>query len=210
VVLSPRCDPRGRQAAPGLRRGTVRTRENVPARIAQPPGFAGVRMFGTVRAERTRPAESPANGLANGAAHGAIFAPHRDHRRGLASRSRAAGSCWQLDRLHTQPVGRGPPLFRFCWGKIPAHRSDPSQHAPLLNFRPASELMVIEHLEQMLGVEVIASIGRSQGVENPRQVVLVEIEAVPVIGALPCDRLACSPSMARRSVDRRCAISRSS
>jgi hypothetical protein len=49
-----------RQRAPGLRvrRGTVRIRESVRPRVAQPLGFASVRIFGTVRAERTRPAES--------------------------------------------------------------------------------------------------------------------------------------------------------
>lgn len=55
--------------------GTVRIRESVPDRRPQPPGFAGVRVSGTVRAERTRPAESPANGLAGGDECGAILPP---------------------------------------------------------------------------------------------------------------------------------------
>ena len=57
---------------PRIGRGTGRTRERVPRRIAQPPGFAGVRISGTVRAERTRPAESPANGFAGRSQCGAV------------------------------------------------------------------------------------------------------------------------------------------
>lgn len=56
---------------PRVRRGTARIRESVPACVAQPAGFASVRIFGTVRAERTRPAESPANRLVSGAECGA-------------------------------------------------------------------------------------------------------------------------------------------
>jgi len=51
--------------------GTVRIRESVPARAAQVIELASVRIFGTLRAERTRPAESPANGFASGAECGA-------------------------------------------------------------------------------------------------------------------------------------------
>lgn len=47
--------------------GQVRLGESVPARVAQPSGFASIRISGTMRAERIRPAESAANGLANGA-----------------------------------------------------------------------------------------------------------------------------------------------
>jgi hypothetical protein len=62
---------------PRIRRGTERIRESVPDRVAQPPGFASVRISATVRAERTRPAESSANGLASGAECGAIHAGSR-------------------------------------------------------------------------------------------------------------------------------------
>lgn len=48
-----------------IRRGTARFPESVPAHAAQPPGFASVRISRTVRAERTRPAESAANGFAS-------------------------------------------------------------------------------------------------------------------------------------------------
>jgi len=57
--------------------GTVRIRESVPDRRPQPPGFAGVRVFGTVRAEETAPAESTANGLASRSPCGAIQAGSR-------------------------------------------------------------------------------------------------------------------------------------
>jgi len=57
---------------PRVRRGTVRTRESVPARRAQPLGFATIRVFGTVRPVRARPAESGANGLVSGYEPGAI------------------------------------------------------------------------------------------------------------------------------------------
>jgi len=56
---------------PRVRRGTVRTRESVPARCAQPIGFASIRVFGTVRTVRTRTAESGANGLVSGYETGA-------------------------------------------------------------------------------------------------------------------------------------------
>src|SRR5690606_40914852 len=65
---------------PGIWRGTARIRESDPARVAQPPGFASVRGFGTMRAERTRPAESAANELANGYECGAISSSSRTPR----------------------------------------------------------------------------------------------------------------------------------
>lgn len=58
---------------PRIRRGTVRIRESVPPRRTQTAGFATVRILGTVRSERARPAESAANGLASGDECGAIF-----------------------------------------------------------------------------------------------------------------------------------------
>jgi hypothetical protein len=69
------CPEGARRTRRSTRDGTVRIRESVPARVAQPPGFAGVRFFGTVRAERTGPAESPANGFAGGAPSGANRSP---------------------------------------------------------------------------------------------------------------------------------------
>ena len=57
---------------PGVRRGTVRSGESVPAFRAQHLEFASIRMFGTMRTERIGPAESAANGLVSGCRHGAI------------------------------------------------------------------------------------------------------------------------------------------
>lgn len=53
--------------------GTVRNRATVPGRADQLTWIAGIRTFGTVRAERPRPAESPAKGFAGGCECGAIF-----------------------------------------------------------------------------------------------------------------------------------------
>jgi hypothetical protein len=62
------------------RGGTERIRESVPGRIAQAHGFAGVRIFRTVRAERTSPAESTANGVADRVGCGAIFESRQEGR----------------------------------------------------------------------------------------------------------------------------------
>lgn len=57
---------------PRFRRGTVRTPESVPGCSIEVPEVSASTFAGTVRAERTRPAESPANGFVRGAECGAI------------------------------------------------------------------------------------------------------------------------------------------
>jgi hypothetical protein len=58
---------------PRFRRGTVRTPESVPGCSIEVPEVSASTFAGTVRAERTRPAESAANGFASGIECGAIF-----------------------------------------------------------------------------------------------------------------------------------------
>jgi hypothetical protein len=57
---------------PRFRRGTVRTPESVPGCSIEVPEVSASTFAGTVRAERTRPAESAANGFASGIECGAI------------------------------------------------------------------------------------------------------------------------------------------
>lgn len=60
---------------PRFRRGTVRTPESVPGCSIEVPEVSASTFAGTVRAERTRPAESAANGFASGIECGAFERP---------------------------------------------------------------------------------------------------------------------------------------
>src|SRR5689334_22668579 len=75
--------------------------ESAPARVAQPPGFAGVRILGTLRAERTLPAATSTTRCCTGSSLGRRW-------RGFGHRP-GRGAC-RADLLLVLPVSIAWPV----------------------------------------------------------------------------------------------------